>query len=148
MRSGFVAGDAEIIDRYRLYRTYQGCAMSPTVQAASLAAWSDEHHVVANRDLYRQKFEAVLRILEPVMNVQRPDAGFYLWPQTPIEDEQFARDLFGRYNLTVVPGSYLSRPVDGTDPGARRIRMALVASLEECIEAAQRMKSYLQEITK
>ena len=148
MRSGFVAGDANIIDRYRLYRTYHGCAMSPTFQAASIAAWNDEKHVIANRDLYRKKFEAMLRILEPVMNVQRPDAGFYLWPETPIDDQEFARGLFGRYNLTVLPGSYLSRPIGGIDPGANRVRMALVASLEECIEAAERLKDYVQEINK
>lgn len=148
MRSGFVAGDAAIIEKYKLYRTYHGCAMSPTFQAASLAAWSDEKHVVANRDLYRKKFEAVLRVLKPIMNVQCPDAGFYLWPQTPIPDQQFARDLFGSYNLTVLPGSYLSRPIRGTDPGANRVRMALVASLDECMEAAERLKEYVQEITK
>lgn len=148
MRSGFVAGDAKILDKYRLYRTYHGCAMSPTFQAASVAAWSDEKHVQANRQLYRRKFDEVLKILQPVMNVQRPDAGFYLWPETPTPDEQFARGLFERYNLTVLPGSYLSREVNGVNPGANRLRMALVASMEETIEAAERMRDYMMEISK
>jgi N-succinyldiaminopimelate aminotransferase len=144
MRSGFVAGDARLIDKFRLYRTYHGSSMSPPYQAASVAAWRDEQHVIENRKLYKQKFDAVLNILQPVMNVQRPDAGFYLWPETPMSDEEFARELFRRYNLTVLPGSYLSREAHGINPGANRVRMALVASVDECIEAANRIKDFLK----
>ncbi len=146
MRSGFVAGDSHLIEKFWLYRTYHGCAMSPPVQAASIKAWQDEEHVLANRDLYRQKFDEVLKVLQPVMNVRRPDAGFYLWPETPIDDQEFARDLFSCYNLTVLPGSYLSREAHGINPGTNRIRMALVASIDECIEAAQRLHQFLMEI--
>jgi N-succinyldiaminopimelate aminotransferase len=144
MRSGFVAGDARLIDKFRLYRTYHGAAMSPPFQAASIAAWGDEKHVIENRKLYKQKFDAVLEILQPVMNVQRPDAGFYLWPETPVPEEEFARELFRRYNLTVLPGTYLSRHAHGIDPGANRVRMALVASQEECVEAARRIRDFIK----
>lgn len=146
MRSGFVAGDAKLIEKFWLYRTYHGCAMSPPVQAASISAWKDEKHVFENREQYRRKFDEVLKILQPVMNVQHPDAGFYLWPQTPIDDQEFARELFKRYNLTVLPGSYLSREAHGINPGKDRVRMALVASLEECVEAARRLHQFLTEI--
>jgi N-succinyldiaminopimelate aminotransferase len=148
MRSGFVAGDAKILEKFWLYRTYHGCAMAPPFQAASIKAWQDEKHVVANRNLYRNKFDEVLKILQPVMNVQRPDAGFYLWPETPIDEEEFARELFKRYNLTVLPGSYLSREAHGINPGANRVRMALVASVEECVEAAHRIHKFVTEIKK
>jgi N-succinyldiaminopimelate aminotransferase len=146
MRSGFVAGDASLIDKYRLYRTYHGCAMSPVFQAVSTAAWRDEKHVIANRELYRKTFAEVLDILQPVMDIRRPDAGFYLWAHTPIPDEQFAATLFERYNLTVLPGSYLSRTAHGLNPGADYVRMALVATLEETIEAAKRLRAYMTEI--
>jgi N-succinyldiaminopimelate aminotransferase len=143
LRSGFVAGDADILKAFLLYRTYHGCAMPVQTQLASIAAWNDEAHVQANRTLYREKFDAVLEILAPVMDVQRPDGGFYLWPQTPIDDTRFTRDLFAGEHVTVVPGSYLSREVEGFNPGAGRVRMALVAPLADCIEAAQRIRHFI-----
>ena len=146
LRSGFVAGDAEILKAFLLYRTYHGCAMPVQTQLASIAAWNDEIHVRANRELYRAKFDAVLDILTPVMDVQRPDGGFYLWPKTPMDDQQFTRELFAREHVTVVPGSYLSREVDGASPGAGRVRMALVAPLAECIEAAQRIRHFIEAL--
>ncbi|WP_312921226.1 succinyldiaminopimelate transaminase [Stutzerimonas nitrititolerans] len=146
LRSGFVAGDADILKAFLLYRTYHGCAMPVQTQLASIAAWNDEEHVQANRQLYRQKFDAVLEILAPVMNVQRPDGGFYLWPETPVDDQRFTRELFAREHVTVVPGSYLSREVDGFNPGANRVRLALVAPLEDCIEAAQRIRSFVTDL--
>ena len=146
LRSGFVAGDAEILQAFLLYRTYHGCAMSVPTQLASIAAWNDEEHVRANRDLYRAKYDAVLDILSPVMDVQRPDGGFYLWAKVPGDDAEFTRSLFAQQHVTVVPGSYLSREVDGFNPGAGRIRMALVAPLADCIEAAQRIRAYLQTV--
>jgi N-succinyldiaminopimelate aminotransferase len=146
MRSGFVAGDAALIEQFRQYRTYHGNAMSPPYQAASVAAWRDEQHVIENRKLYKQKFDEVLKILQPVMDVQRPDAGFYLWPKTPMPDQEFARELFRRYNLTVLPGSYLSREAHGINPGENRVRMALVASLEECVEAARRIRTFIESM--
>ncbi|MEO9333101.1 succinyldiaminopimelate transaminase [Pseudomonas guguanensis] len=144
LRSGFVAGDAEILKQFLLYRTYHGCAMPVQTQLASVAAWNDEAHVRANRDLYREKFDAVLKILAPVMDVQRPDGGFYLWARTPGDDTLFTRDLFAAEHVTVVPGSYLSREVNGVNPGAGRVRMALVAPLGECIEAAERIRRFLE----
>ncbi|MEJ2345173.1 MAG: succinyldiaminopimelate transaminase [Gammaproteobacteria bacterium] len=146
LRSGFVAGDAAVLDKFLLYRTYQGCAMPPPTQAASTAAWRDERHVADNRALYREKFEAVLEILQPVLNVQRPDAGFYLWPETPIDDTEFARGLFATQNVAVLPGSYLSRSVDGHNPGGRRLRIALVAPVDACVEAAQRIRAYVESL--
>ncbi|MFS0826058.1 succinyldiaminopimelate transaminase [Pseudomonas phoenicis] len=143
LRSGFVAGDAEIIKPFLLYRTYHGCAMPVQTQLASIAAWHDEAHVRANRDQYRAKYDAVLEILQPVMDVQRPDGSFYLWAKVPGCDAEFTRDLFVAEHVTVVPGSYLSREVDGVNPGAGRVRMALVAPLAECIEAAQRIRRFL-----
>ena len=144
MRSGLIAGDATIIERFLLYRTYHGCAMSPTVQAASVAAWTDESHVVENRRMYREKFDAVLEVLAPAMPVQRPDGGFYLWLETPGADTDFARDLLTLYNVTVLPGSFLAREARGFNPGANRIRMALVAETAECIEAAQRIVQFVK----
>jgi N-succinyldiaminopimelate aminotransferase len=144
LRSGFVAGDAEILKAFLLYRTYHGCAMPVQTQLASIAAWSDEEHVRANRTLYREKFDAVLEILSPVMDVQRPDGGFYLWPSVGSDDAAFCRDLYVTEHVTVVPGSYLSREVDGFNPGAGRVRMALVAPLAECIEAAQRIRDFIK----
>ena len=144
LRSGFVAGDAEILKAFLLYRTYHGCAMPVQTQLASIAAWHDEEHVRANRDLYREKFDAVLAILQDVMDVQRPDGGFYLWARTPGDDAEFTRALFAREHVTVVPGSYLSRDVEGFNPGAGRVRMALVAPLAECVEAAQRIRRFIE----
>jgi len=144
LRSGFVAGDARLLERFLLYRTYHGSAMSPLVTAASIAAWRDEAHVVENRRLYRAKFDAVLPILQPVMNAVRPQASFYLWLPTPGSDTAFARDLYGRTNVTVLPGSFLSREVQGTNPGAGRVRMALVAPLGECVDAARRIADFVQ----
>lgn len=144
LRSGFVAGDAEILKKFLLYRTYHGCAMPVQTQLASIAAWNDEVHVRANRVLYREKFDAVLEILQPVLDVQRPDGSFYLWPKTPVDDTLFTRELFAREHVTVVPGSYLSREVDGLNPGANRVRMALVAPLAECVEAAERIRDFVK----
>ncbi|MGV6473346.1 succinyldiaminopimelate transaminase [Azotobacter vinelandii] len=144
LRSGFVAGDAEILKSFLLYRTYHGCAMPVPTQLASIAAWSDEVHVRANRVLYREKFDAVLGILQPVLDVERPDGSFYLWPRTPVDDQVFTRDLFAREHVTVVPGAYLSRSVDGLNPGADRVRMALVAPLNECVEAAGRIRDFVR----
>ncbi|MFU8837317.1 MAG: succinyldiaminopimelate transaminase [Thiohalomonadaceae bacterium] len=146
LRSGFVAGDAEVLKRFLLYRTYHGCALPPPTQAASISAWQDEVHVQANRAIYRQKFDAVLNILEPVLEVSRPDAGFYLWAKTPGSDTEFARELFAQQHVTVLPGSYLSRDAHGSNPGAGRVRMALVAELDECIEAAERIREFIEKI--
>lgn len=143
LRSGFVAGDAKIIKKYLLYRTYHGCAMPVQTQFASIAAWQDEKHVVANRALYRAKYDSFLDILSPVMDIRKPDGGFYLWPKTPIADTEFTKLLLSEENVLVVPGSYLSREVDGINPGANHVRMALVASLDECTEAAIRIKEFL-----
>ncbi len=144
LRSGFVAGDASILQQFLLYRTYHGSAMSPVVQAASIAAWNDEAHVVENRSLYRQKFAQVTPLLSQVMDVTLPDASFYLWAGVEGSDESFARDLLAQYNVTVLPGSYLARESQGLNPGAGRIRMALVADTAECLEAAQRIVQFVQ----
>lgn len=144
MRSGFVAGDAKLIQAFLKYRTYHGCAMPLHHQVASIAAWQDETHVQANRAFYRAKFDAVLEILQPVMDVQRPDAGFYLWPVTPVDDEVFTRRLLETQNLGVLPGRYLSREVAGRNPAVGRVRIALVAELEECIEGAQRLRRFIE----
>jgi len=145
MRSGFVAGDAKILRQFLLYRTYHGCAMSGMIQAASAAAWNDEAHVVANRDLYRKKFAAVTPMLAEVLDVRLPDASFYLWAGVRGgDDEAFAQDLLARYNVTVLPGTYLARHTDGGNPGAGRIRMALVAETEECVEAARRIVEFVK----
>lgn len=146
MRSGFIAGDAQLLAPFLLYRTYHGCAMSVPTQLASIAAWNDETHVAHNRALYTQKFAAVIDILSPVMPVQQTDASFYLWAETPIDEEQFAQQLFAQQHVTVLPGSYLSRTVDGINPGRRRVRMALVASVDECIEAAQRIRQFVESL--
>ena len=146
LRSGFVAGDAAILKSFLLYRTYHGCAMPVQTQLASVAAWNDEAHVKANRDLYREKFDAVLAILDSVLDVQRPDGGFYLWAKTPIDDETFTRELYAREHVTVVPGSYLSREVNGNNPGAGRVRMALVAPLAECVAAAERIRDFVKSL--
>jgi N-succinyldiaminopimelate aminotransferase len=144
MRSGFCAGDARLIKQFLLYRTYHGSAMSPVVQAASVAAWNDEAHVVDNRAQYRAKFAQVTPLLTGVLDVALPDAGFYLWAKVNGSDADFARDLLALYNVTVLPGSYLARDVQGGNPGAGRIRMALVAQTAECLEAAQRIVQFVQ----
>lgn len=146
LRSGFVAGDADIISQFLKYRTYHGCAMPVHHQYASIKAWSDEEHVKQNRTLYQQKFTAVLDILSPVLNVQQPDAAFYLWPETPLDDETFARELFAQQHVTVLPGRYLSRQAQGKNPGENRVRMALVAPLDDCIDAAQRIKHFVTNL--
>jgi len=146
LRSGFVAGDADIIAQFLKYRTYHGCAMSMPTQAASTAAWKDEDHVLNNRNLYRDKFAAVIKILKPVIHVKQPDAGFYLWVKTPVSDTEFARDLFASQNVTVLPGSYLSRDTENGNPGANYVRMALVAPMDECIEAAMRIKEFIKTL--
>ncbi|MDR2335273.1 MAG: succinyldiaminopimelate transaminase [Burkholderiaceae bacterium] len=148
MRSGFVAGDAELIKSFLLYRTYHGGAMSPTIQKASMAAWNDEQHVVENRAMYRQKFAEITPMLSRVMDVALPDASFYLWAKVPdslgMSDTEFARALLAQYNVTVLPGSYLAREVNGSNPGAQRVRMALVAETAECREAAERIVKFVQ----
>jgi len=146
MRSGFVAGDAKLIKSYLLYRTYHGCAMPPVHQVASTAAWNDEAHVRQNRTLYTQKFNAVIEILESVIEVSLPDAAFYLWLNTPVDDETFAKGLFAQQNVTVLPGSYLSRESEAINPGKNHVRLALVAPLDECITAAKRIKQYIQTL--
>ncbi|WP_137718958.1 succinyldiaminopimelate transaminase [Methylobacillus flagellatus] len=139
MRSGFVAGDAKILEKFLLYRTYHGCAMSPTVQAASIAAWNDEAHVQDNRRQYAEKFSQVTPLLQTVLDVQMPDAAFYLWARTSVADTDYALRLYRDLNITVLPGSYLAREAHGLNPGAGFIRLALVASLNECLEAAHRI---------
>ncbi len=146
MRSGFVAGDAELVRKFLQYRTYHGCAMPPPVQAASRAAWNDEAHVQENRARYREKFDAVCAILAPVMKVEPPPASFYLWPETPVPDTQFARELYAREHVTVLPGSFLSREHEGINPGAGRVRIALVAELTECCEAAERIRRCIESL--
>lgn len=143
LRSGFVAGDDRLISDFLRYRTYHGCAMPPATQAASICAWEDEAHVIENRALYRDKFRAVIDILDPVLGVTQPPAGFYLWPVTPEDDCEIARELLAQQNVAVLPGSYLSRTAAGINPGQNHVRMALVAPYADCIEAAGRIKSYL-----
>lgn len=144
MRSGFVAGDANIIRAFLLYRTYHGSAMSPVVQAASLAAWQDEAHVQENRALYQDKFAQVMPLLSDVLTVSLPDAGFYLWADVGGDELAFTRDLYAAYNVTVLPGRFLARDVNGHNPGQGRIRMALVADTAECVQAAQRIRAFCQ----
>lgn len=150
MRSGFVAGDAAVIKNFLLYRTYHGSAMSPPVQAASVAAWKDEQHVIENRAKYLQKFEQVTPLLQTVLDVQLPDAGFYLWAKvdqnTNISDTEYAKRLYAEYNVTVLPGSYLARDAHGINPGQNRIRMALVAEVDECMEAARRIVEFTKKL--
>jgi len=144
MRSGFCAGDAALVKQFLLYRTYHGSAMSTVVQAASMAAWDDEQHVRDNREQYRAKFAQVTPLLSSVLDVALPDAGFYLWAKVQGSDTDFARDLLALYNVTVLPGSFLAREARGFNPGANRIRMALVAETAECVEAAQRIVQFVQ----
>jgi N-succinyldiaminopimelate aminotransferase len=142
LRSGFVAGDAGVIKKFTLYRTYHGCAMNPAVQAASLAAWGDEAHVQENRRLYTEKFSRIAEILKPVLPVALPDAGFYLWVKTPIGDTAYAQALYRDYNVSTLPGSFLAREARGVNPGAGFVRIALVAELQETVEAAQRIAEF------
>jgi len=144
MRSGFAAGDATVIEKFLLYRTYHGCAMNPAVQAASAAAWAEEAHVRENRRLYRQKFAAVVPLLREVTTVRPPDAGFYLWLQTPGSDTDFAQGLYRDYNVTVLPGAYLARDAHGVNPGNGFVRIALVAEMEECLDSARRIRDFIQ----
>lgn len=144
LRSGFVAGDREILASFRHYRTYHGCSMPVFVQNASATAWSDTAHAQVNRAAYRRKFAAVLDILAPpLVDVTAPEASFYLWPHLPVDDLEFARGLFAQYNVKVLPGSFLARTVDGVNPGRNRARLALVAPVAECIEAAQRIRKFI-----
>ena len=146
LRSGFVAGDADIIKKFLLYRTYHGCAMPLPVQIASIEAWQDEEHVISNRELYREKFRCVQQLLSPVLSVEIPAGAFYLWIKTPVDDTHFARRLFEQQNVTVLPGSYLSREADGINPGSHRIRVALVADKQECVSAAERIMQFLETL--
>jgi N-succinyldiaminopimelate aminotransferase len=145
MRSGFVAGDAKLMAKFLLYRTYHGSALSPVVSAASIAAWQDEAHVIDNRQQYRAKFDAVLPILQPVLDVKRPDASFYLWAGTKGPDADVVRDLLTHTNVTTLPGSYVGRTVNGVNPGQNRIRIALVAPLADCVEAAHRIADFARK---
>lgn len=151
MRSGFVAGDAEVMKKFLLYRTYHGSAMSPSIQAASVAAWNDEQHVIENRAKYIAKFNEVTPMLADVLDVSLPDAGFYLWAKVDryggISDTEFARRLYAEYNVTVLPGSYLAREAHGINPGQDRIRMALVAEVDECLEAARRIVAFTKTLS-
>jgi N-succinyldiaminopimelate aminotransferase len=154
MRSGFVAGDTEVLKKFLLYRTYHGGAMSPPVQAASIAAWKDEQHVIENRAKYQRKFEQVTPLLQQVLEVSLPDAGFYLWAKVDrrdgnggaISDTEYAKRLYAEYNVTVLPGSYLAREAHGHNPGSNRIRMALVAEPDICMEAAQRIVEFTRKL--
>jgi len=146
MRSGFVAGDATILSSYLQYRTYHGCTMPIYHQYASIAAWQDEQHVVTNRSLYRTKFELVLDSLKDVYDLSYPEGGFYIWLPTPIDDEIFARQLYQEFAITALPGTYLGRSVDGRNPGKGYLRLALVASVEDCVEAAARIVTLTRQL--
>ncbi|MGJ0428578.1 succinyldiaminopimelate transaminase [Methylobacter sp.] len=146
LRSGFVAGDADILQQYFQYRTYHGSAMSLPTQHASIEAWQDEAHVIENRQLYREKFTAVIDILADVCSINKPPAGFYIWLKVPIADTEFTQRLFAQENVTVLPGSFLSREFDGINPGQNHVRIALVAPLDECLDAARRIKSFINSL--
>lgn len=147
MRSGFAAGDAALLKKFLLYRTYHGSAMSFTVQHASIAAWNDEAHVRDNRRMYAEKFRAVLPLIKPPLEAGMPQGGFYLWMRTPIDDAEFVRRLHAEYNVLALPGSYLARPSpDGGNPGKNRVRIALVAPLDECVQAAERMTQFSRNL--
>ncbi len=144
MRSGFVAGDAALLKKFLLYRTYHGSAMSIAVQQASIAAWGDEAHVRENRRLYAEKFQAVLPLLP---GAEMPQGGFYLWLRTPLDDAEFTRRLHAEYNVLVLPGSYLAREAGGVNPGRNRVRIALVAPLAECTDAARRISELMKNVS-
>jgi N-succinyldiaminopimelate aminotransferase len=146
MRSGFVAGDAGLLKSFLLYRTYHGSAMSVTVQKASTAAWRDEAHVVANRRLYAEKYKAVLPLLRAPLDTSMPDGGFYLWIRTPVDDAQFARELHRDYNVLVLPGSFLGRENNGSNPGRNYVRVALVQPLADCVEAIERVNRFSEKL--
>lgn len=146
LRSGLVAGDAQLIAQFLKYRTYHGSAMPMPTQMASIKAWQDETHVIDNRARYNRKYEAVLDILAPAMQVERPAASFYLWPETPIAETNFSAGLYARHNVMVLPGSYLSRDAHGINPGQNRVRMALVPPEAECVEAATRIREYINSL--
>ena len=143
LRSGFVAGDPALIAKFLLYRTYHGCAMPIPTQLASIAAWNDDAHAAHNRQLYREKFARVIAVLAPVMAVTQSAGGFYLWPEVGRDDESFTRELFAAKNITLLPGSYLARDAHGSNPGLGRVRISLVASVEECVQAARRIREFL-----
>ena len=145
LRSGFVAGDERLIKKFLHYRTYHGCSMAPPTQHASIAAWSDEQHVTENRKIYDEKYQAVLEVLAPVLKVDVPAAGFYLWPAVPMSDEAFTVGMHELHNVAVVPGSYLAREINGRNPGTGRARLALVAELENCVEAARRISQFVSD---
>jgi N-succinyldiaminopimelate aminotransferase len=142
LRSGFVAGDPELMAKFLLYRTYHGSAMSPMIQAASAAAWSEDEHARANRRLYQEKFARVLPLLTPVLDVPQPAGAFYLWPDVGGDDERFARELYAAQNVTTLPGSYIARAAHGRNPGAGRVRISLTAKLDACVEAAERIRKF------
>jgi N-succinyldiaminopimelate aminotransferase len=146
LRSGFVAGDQAIITAFLRYRTYHGCAMSMPTQFASIAAWGDEQHVADNRALYREKFRQVYQCLNPVMPLTMPDAAFFFWAETPIDDCEFAQRLYAQEHITVLPGSYMAREADGINPGRNRIRLALVADVSECLQAAERIANFVKRL--
>jgi N-succinyldiaminopimelate aminotransferase len=146
MRSGFVAGDAALLKQFLLYRTYHGSAMSVAIQKASIAAWGDERHVEENRRLYARKYDAVLPLLGAPLHAGRPDGAFYLWMRTPIDDREFCRRLQQEQNVLVLPGSFLARETGGRNPGAGHVRVALVAPIEECVEAARRMMDFSRKL--
>jgi N-succinyldiaminopimelate aminotransferase len=146
LRSGFVAGDAAILKKFWLYRTYHGCAMNPAAQHASAVAWADEAHVRDNRRRYKEKFEQVTPVIARHLDTRMPDAGFYLWARTPLPDTEFARELHRQYNVAVLPGSYLAREANGVNPGAGFVRIALVAGLDECLDAAQRIADFCKKL--
>jgi N-succinyldiaminopimelate aminotransferase len=148
LRSGFIAGDQHLVQRFLRYRTYHGCSMSLPNQKASAAAWSDEQHTIENRALYRHKFDTVTSILSPHLNFPTPEASFYLWAETPIDDRLFAQKLYAQQNVTVLPGRFLSRHYDNVNPGQHRVRMALVADADECVEAAWRIVQFVVSLTK
>jgi N-succinyldiaminopimelate aminotransferase len=143
LRSGFVAGDPATMSRYLLYRTYHGSAMAVPTQVASAAAWDEDTHAAHNRRLYQEKFARVMPILEPVLDVKRPDGAFYLWPDVHEDDEQFTRALFAEQNLTLLPGSYLAREFNGENPGRRRVRISLTANVDQCVLAAERIREFM-----
>lgn len=144
LRSGFVAGDPQVMAKYLLYRTYHGSAMAVPTQLASIAAWDEDTHVVANRRLYQEKYDKVIPVLSEVLEVERPQGGFYLWTDVRGDDEKFTRDLFAQQNVTVLPGSYLARDFNGANPGAGRVRISLVPPVAQCVAAAERIRSLIK----